>query len=103
MQNPAASKEIEIVSQGERTRVTIQIGTPFEELYEGLPTWCCRVDLPGLHDISKPARGSTSFESLIHAVAGARQLIRDATAGGKQIYDVENQTFVTLKDLFWLH
>ena len=104
-----AERYIGCVSAGREFLFYLRLYQPTLGVDEaGVACWFCRVELDGLMDGIKPARGSSSFDALIHAVAGARQLLRSEGRMGKRKYfDPDNRAgpgdFISVADIFWEH
>jgi hypothetical protein len=85
-----AEQELVIVQpDNSQRRVTIKIGTPRLGEFDGDKAWECPIQMKGLLDINKPARGMSSFDAIVVALRCARSLLRMETQGAK-IFLVDN-------------
>ena len=104
-----AERRVGCVSSGREFFFHVRVHQPVLGLDEdGASCWFCRVELDGLVQDLKPARGESSFDALIHALAGARQILRsEARMGKRRYFDPDNregpEDFLTVNDLFWEH
>jgi hypothetical protein len=102
-----AERKLGVIHHGKVGELTLRVFSPEPKSERGVNDgWICRLEIEGLGLKLNPAQGVSSFDALIHALAGMRQILREEAKMGKRRYfelgtGEEERDFLSTEDIFW--